>query len=192
MSLNNENKTERKENKREKHNPRASEKQIKTLEAMLEKANEETQKLEDEKVKLQGLLQRKTADFDNFRKRTIKEKTDFMVRANQDLILEILPMLDNFERGLNAAEESKNFDALVEGIKMVHSSIHTLFEDYKITPIDAVGQEFDHNLHQAMNFMGTEDESLHNTVAEEFEKGYYMDDKVIRTSKVIVWKKKEA
>jgi molecular chaperone GrpE len=161
------------------------------LKSKIEKLESELEELRKQNEIIEDTLMRKVADFDNYRKRILKEKEEFQFRANENLILEILPVLDNFERGLKASEETKNFDALVEGIKMVHSSIHNLFEDYKVKPVESEGREFDHNVHQALNFLETDDEKLHNIIAEEFEKGYYMGDRVLRPAKVIVWQKKQ-
>ncbi len=177
-----ENKKEKRADKHHKKNP--SQKKTEQLQQQIES-------LKNENKELKEMLLRKAAEFDNFRKRMLKEKEDFRLSANRDLIIEILPVLDNFERGLKASEETKNFDALLEGIKMVHSEIHKLFEDYNVTPIEAVGKEFDPNLHEALMMEERDDVEFDKTVVEEFERGYRMGDAVIRHAKVKVAKKKE-
>jgi molecular chaperone GrpE len=119
----------------------------------------------------------------------LKEKDEYRVTANRDLVLAILPVLDNFDRGIKSSEETKNFDALLEGIKMVHHQIHDLFETYHVKAIECVNQEFDPNLHEALMIEEREDLPFDNTVVEEFEKGYMMGETVLRHAKVKVAKK---
>ncbi len=156
-----------------------------------EKLQHEIEQLNVEKAELQDMLLRKAAEFDNYRKRMLKEKDEYRVTANKDLVAAILPILDNFDRGIKTSEESKNFDALLEGIKMVHSQIHDLFEGYHVRPIECIGKEFDPNLHEAMLIEDRADIEFEKTVIEEFEKGYMMGDAVLRHSKVKVAKKIE-
>ncbi len=147
------------------------------------------EKLEAEKLELHDMLLRKAAEFDNYRKRTLKEKEEYRVTANRELVSAILPVLDNFDRGIKSSEESRNFDALMEGIKMVHQQIHNLFETYHVKPIECVNQEFDPNLHEALMIEEREDLPFDSTVVEEFERGYMMGEAVLRHAKVKVAKK---
>lgn len=149
------------------------------------------QELESQKAELQDMLLRKAAEFDNYRKRMLKEKEEYRVTANRDLVSAILPVLDNFDRGLKSSEETRNFDALVEGIKMVHQQIHDLFVSYHVRPIEALNQEFDPNLHEALMIEEREDIPFENTVVDEFEKGYMMGEAVLRHAKVKVAKLKK-
>ncbi len=127
-------------------------------------------------------LQRTMAEFDNYRKRTEKEKASMYVIGAKEVIEKILPVVDNFERGLAAAEEG---DAFAEGMQMVYKQLMTALTEMGVQPIEAVGQEFDPNVHNAV--MHVEDpEAGENTVVEELQKGYTYKDFVVRHSMVKV------
>lgn len=142
-------------------------------------------KKEQENKELLDRIQRLAAEFDNFRKRTQKEKERLYDEAVCDVIVNILPVVDNLERALKAAESVEN-SGLKEGVTLVYRQIIDIFEKLKIKSIDAVGKPFDPQLHNAV--MHVEDENLgNNIVAEEFQKGYiYKDEIVIRHSMVKV------
>lgn len=142
-------------------------------------------KKEQENKELIDRMQRLAAEFDNFRKRTQKEKERLYDEAVCDVIVNILPVVDNLERALKAAETMEN-NSLKEGVTLVYRQITDIFEKLKIKSIEAVGRQFDPELHNAV--MHVEDESLgNNIVAEEFQKGYiYKDEIVIRHSMVKV------
>lgn len=128
-------------------------------------------------------LKRTMAEFDNFRKRTEKEKSAMYEIGAKDVIEKILPIIDNFERGLNAMPEGG--DAFAEGMNMIYRQLLKTLEELGVKPIEAVGQPFDPNFHNAV--MHIEDESLgENVVAEEFQKGYLYRDSVVRHSMVKV------
>lgn len=142
-------------------------------------------KKEQENKELLDRIQRLAAEFDNFRKRTQKEKERLYDEAVCDVIVNILPVVDNLERALKAADAAEN-SGLKEGVTLVYRQIIDIFEKLKIKGIDAVGKPFDPQLHNAV--MHVEDENLgNNIVAEEFQKGYiYKDEIVIRHSMVKV------
>ncbi|MBQ9030999.1 MAG: nucleotide exchange factor GrpE [Parasporobacterium sp.] len=125
------------------------------------------------------------AEFDNFRKRTEKEKSqryDFGVR---DIVEKILPVIDNFERGLAAVPEEKAEDSFVTGMQMTYKQLMKTLEDAGVKPIEAVGQEFNPDFHNAV--MHVEDpEAGTNIIVEEFQKGYIYKDHVVRYSMVKV------
>ena len=137
----------------------------------------------DEKIEeLNDKLMRQMAEFDNYRKRTEKEKLANYVVGARDVIEKLLPVVDNFERGLANADEN---DPFVDGMSKVYKQLITIFEDLGVEPIEAVGKEFDPNLHNAV--MHIDDEELgENIIAEEFQKGYMYKDKVVRHSMVKV------
>ena len=125
------------------------------------------------------------AEFDNFRKRTEKEKTQMYDMGAKSIIEKILPVIDNFERGLAAVPEEQREDAFVVGMDKVYRQMLTELDASGVKPIEAVGQEFDPNFHNAV--MHIEDENLgENVVAEEFQKGYVYRDSVVRHSMVKV------
>ena len=140
----------------------------------------------DEKIEeLSDKLLRQMAEFDNFRKRTEKEKSAMYEIGAKDIIEKLLPVVDNFERGfLSVAEEDKE-DAFVTGMEMVHKQLMTMLEGVGVKPIEAVGQEFNPDLHNAV--MHVEDDTVgENTIVEEFQKGYTYRESVVRYSMVKV------
>ena len=140
----------------------------------------------DEKIEeLTDKLTRQMAEFDNFRKRTEKEKSQMYEVGAKDIIEKILPVVDNFERGLGAVTEEEKENAFVQGMEKVYKQLMTTLEGIEVKPIEAVGKEFDPNFHNAV--MHVEDENLgENIVAEEFQKGYMYRDSVVRHSMVKV------
>ena len=140
----------------------------------------------DEKIEeLTDKLTRQMAEFDNFRKRTEKEKSQMYEVGAKDIIEKILPVVDNFERGLAAVTEEEKENAFVQGMEKVYKQLMTTLEGIEVKPIEAVGKEFDPNFHNAV--MHVEDENLgENIIAEEFQKGYLYRDSVVRHSMVKV------
>ncbi len=139
-------------------------------------------KLQKQVDELTDKLKRNLAEFDNFRKRTEKEKSSMYVIGARDVIEKILPVVDNFERGLAQAQEG---DAFADGMKMIYKQLMTALEELGVKPIEAVGREFNPDLHNAV--MHVEDETVgDNIVVEEFQKGYTYKDFVVRHSMVKV------
>lgn len=149
-----------------------------TLEAELVKAKA---KAEDH----YGQLQRLQADFDNYRKRTQKEKTELIKYASERLVGELLPVLDNFERAVSAAKVNPDFTAFSQGVEMILRQMQTALSKEGLRAMDAVGQPFDPNLHEAVLRVASE-EHPENTVVEELQKGYYLKEKVLRPCMVKV------
>ena len=130
-------------------------------------------------------LKRQLAEFENFRNRTDKEKSQMYAVGAKDVIEKILPVIDNFERGLKSIPEDQKGGPVASGMEMIYKQLITVLSDLGVTPIEAVGQEFDPNLHNAV--MHAEDEGLgENIVAEEFQKGYMYRESVVRHSMVKV------
>ena len=140
----------------------------------------------DEKIEeLTDRVRRQMAEFDNFRKRTEKEKTQMFETGAKSIVEKILPVVDNFERGLAAVTEEEKGTPFVEGMEKIYKQMMTVLEEAGVEPIEAVGQEFDPNLHNAV--MHVEDEEFgENIIAEEFQKGYTYRDSVVRHSMVKV------
>ena len=140
----------------------------------------------DEQIEeLKDKLTRQMAEFDNFRKRTDKEKSAMYEIGAKDIIEKILPVVDNFERGLGAVTEEQKEDAFVAGMEMIYKQIMTTLESVGVKAIEAVGNEFDPDFHNAV--MHVEDEEVgENIVVEEFQKGYTYRDTVVRHSMVKV------
>ena len=139
------------------------------------------QKIED----LTDQLKRTMAEFDNFRKRTEKEKSAMFEMGAKDILEKILPVVDNFERGLAAIPEEAKDGSFAKGMEMIYKQLIKMLEDVGVTPIEAVGKEFDPNFHNAV--MHVEDENLgENVVASELQKGYMYRNSVLRHSMVQV------
>ena len=140
----------------------------------------------DEKIEeLTDRVTRQMAEFDNFRKRTEKEKSQMYEVGAKDIIEKILPVVDNFERGLDAVPEEKKEDPFIQGMEKVYKQFMTVLESVEVKPIEALGNQFDPNFHNAV--MHVEDENFgENEVAEEFQKGYMYRDSVVRHSMVKV------
>lgn len=133
---------------------------------------------------LNDKVRRQMAEFDNFRKRTEKEKSHMYEIGAREVVEKILPVVDNFERGLAAVPEGEK-DSFAEGMEMIYKQLMTVLTEMGVTPIEAVGQEFNPDYHNAV--MHVEDESVEaNIIVEEFQKGYKYKENVIRYSMVKV------
>ena len=148
---------------------------------------EENSSLKQQLGEYQDMVKRTMADYDNYRKRTQKEKDNISLYANEKLIMDLLPIIDNMERAVDSFNDDPAFKDYYEGINMVLKQIHQLLDKYNVKEIKAVGEEFDPYLHHAVAQVEDEDcES--NIVIEVLQKGYKLNDKVIRPSMVKVAK----
>ena len=132
---------------------------------------------------LEDKVKRQMAEFDNFRKRTTKEKDQMFSMGEKNVIEKMLPVVDNFERGLAAIPEEEKGGALASGLEMIYKQLYKQLEDLGVKPIEAVGKEFDPNFHNAVMQVASE-EYESGYVAQEFLKGYTYHDTVIRHSMV--------
>lgn len=149
------------------------------------KEDKKEQQYKDQIAELNDRLMRQMAEFDNFRKRTEKEKSAMFEVGAKDIVERILPVVDNFERGLSTVPEEEKEGAFVQGIEKIYKQLITVLEEAGVKPIEAVGKEFDPNFHNAV--MHAEDEEFgENIVTEEFQKGYLYRDSVVRHSMVKV------
>ena len=151
-----------------------------------EKASEKKKDPKDEKIdELNDKLKRSMAEFDNYRKRTDKEKSAMYEIGAKDVIEKILPIVDNFERGLNSIPEDAKGTAFADGMEKIYKQFVKILDDMGVKPIEAVGKPFDPNFHNAV--MHVEDENLgENVVAVELQKGYTYKDSIVRHSMVQV------
>ena len=139
--------------------------------------------LRDKITALEDKVKRQMAEFDNFRKRTSKEKEQMFSMGERSVIEKMLPVVDNFERGLAAVPEAEKGSAIASGMEMIYKQMMKQLEDLGVKPIEAVGKEFDPNIHNAV--MQVESDELESgVVAQEFQKGYTYHDTVIRHSMV--------
>ena len=139
--------------------------------------------LKDKVTALEDRVLRQMAEFENFRKRTTKEKEQMFSMGEKNVIEKMLPVVDNFERGLAAIPEEEKGGAIASGMEMIYKQLFKQLEDLGVKPIEAVGKEFDPNFHNAVMQVASE-EYESGIVAQEFVKGYTYHDTVIRHSMV--------
>ncbi|MCI5623077.1 MULTISPECIES: nucleotide exchange factor GrpE [Anaerostipes] len=150
-----------------------------------ETEEDQTAKLEAEIADWKDKYQRLMAEFENARKRTAKEATQRYDMGAMGVLEKLLPVIDNFERGLDAVSEEEKDTAFVQGIQQIYKQLMSVFDDLGVSAMDAEGKEFDANLHNAV--MHIEDEAYgENVVAEELQKGYMYKENVLRHSMVKV------
>jgi molecular chaperone GrpE len=144
------------------------------------------EELEAKLAELNDQYLRKAADFENFRKRTIREKQELTEFANQNLLLDLLPIIDDFERALKSAETSKDFASFYEGIRMIEKGLSSQLESkWGLKRFDSAGEPFDPNRHEAIQVEKTAEIS-EPVVKEDYLKGYLLKERVIRCAKVKV------
>ena len=145
----------------------------------------EVDKLKNECAEINDKFVRLQAEFLNFKKRTEKEKSNLYKFANEKLFVDLLPLMDNMERALASTESGS--DGIIDGLKMIKKSLDELFVKNDVHSIEAIGQEFDPELHHAVMSDESDDHEAEHVI-EEFQKGYKLNDKVIRHSMVKVSK----
>ena len=146
----------------------------------------ETDKLHIEITELKDKYLRLYADFENFRRRTAKEKIETISFANGELIKSLLPVVDDFERAMVSIENAGNIDAIKEGIVLVSNKFQKTLEAKGLKPMVSKGEVFDAELHESITQFAAPSDDLKGKVIEEIEKGYLLNDKVIRYAKVVV------
>jgi molecular chaperone GrpE len=128
------------------------------------------------------------AEFDNFKKRTVREKMDFMRSAAQDTMSALLPVLDDFDRAKKAADSNDKGDLFNEGVGLVYQKLYTTLKQKGLKPMETDGQPFDPELHEALTEIPAPAEELKGHIVDTVEKGYWLNDKIIRHAKVVVGK----
>ena len=126
------------------------------------------------------------AEFENFRRRTNKEHLELISSANSNLLKDLVPVLDDFERAITNNETSEDIASVKEGFLLIYNKYKGILESKGVKPITAKGEIFNSDIHEAIVNVPVEDESQKGKVIEDIEKGYYLNDKVIRFSKVVV------
>ena len=150
-----------------------------------EKTDKKQEALKQRIEELEDRVKRQMAEFENFRKRTEKEKTMMFETGARNVIEKILPVVDNFERGLAAVPEDEKDNAFVQGMEMIYKQMMTELENMQVKPIPAVGEEFNPDFHNAV--MQVESEEYESgVIAQELQKGYTYRDSVVRHSMVAV------
>lgn len=154
-----------------------------TAEEKLQKELDDTKaELEKSKKEYMFLL----AEFDNFRKRTLKEKSELIKNAAEGAMKDLLPVLDDFERAIQATSESNDVESIKEGVNLIYNKFVKYLEQKGVKSIESQDADFDTEYHEAVTTFPTDDESKKGKVIDTVQKGYVMNDKVIRHSKVVV------
>ena len=145
----------------------------------LEKEKQKSAELHDKYLRLYS-------DFDNFRKRSQKERADLIMGANKDLLLRIIPIIDDLDRAMLALEKSNDLEALKEGVSLIHNKFRNVLQASGLAVIEADGQAFDAEIHEAITTIPAPTEELKGKVVDQIKKGYYLNNKVIRHAQVVV------
>jgi len=140
------------------------------------------QELQEQKEKYLRL----SADFDNYRKRTMKEKIELSKQAGEEIFARILPVLDNLERAMKAVEEAKDLEAVKEGMHLIYNMFSEYLVQQGVKEIEAMHQVFDTDVHDAVTKIPAPDKKLQGKVVDVIERGYFLNDKVLRYSKVVI------
>jgi len=160
-----------------------------TVEETEEEEKEEPKKeptAEEKLAELQDRYLRLSAEYDNFRKRTLKEKIDLQKSANENLLEAILPVADDFDRAMQSVDEAKDIEAVKEGLKLISGKFSSFLNQQGIKEIEALKKDFDTDLHEAITKIPAPSKKLKGKVVDVVQKGYFLNDKVLRFSKVVI------
>lgn len=148
---------------------------------------------EEKNIELQRQLEemkekhlRLYAEFENYKKRTAKEKIELIKTASESIISALLPVLDDFDRAKKAAESTESAENFSEGVQLVYSKLHHVLQQRGLKSMDTSGGEFDPELHEAITKVPVDDENAKGKIIDVVEKGYYLNDKIIRHAKVVI------
>ena len=145
----------------------------------LEKAESDLLELKDRHIRLQ-------AEFDNYRKRTMKERIDLLKTANESLLISLLPVIDDFDRANQSLDMVEENSPVKEGVKLIYNKFQDFLKQNGIKEIDAKGQDFDTDLHEAITKIPAPSPDMTGKIVDVVQKGYFLNDKVIRFAKVVI------
>ncbi len=146
----------------------------------------EEDKLKEEATEWQNKYLRLYAEFDNFKRRTSKERLELLQLAGKDVIVDLLPVLDDFERAQKSIETASDIEAVKEGVKLVHHKLKNILGQKGLKEMDSLGAGFDAEIHEGITSIPAPSKDMKGKILDELEKGYYLNDKVIRFAKVII------
>jgi len=126
------------------------------------------------------------ADFENYKRRTSNERIELFKTANQEVLVSLLPVLDDFERAMKSLQQNADINSLKTGVELVQSKLNTILQSKGLKPMEATGNPFDPDFHEAITKIPAPSDELKGKVIDEVEKGYFLGDKVIRFAKVII------
>jgi molecular chaperone GrpE len=144
------------------------------------------QELEEKLAELQDKYLRLSAEYDNYRKRTLREKMELQEGAREDIFVNIIPVVDDLERALDVVQAAKDLEAVKQGMQLIHTKFSNYLTQQGIKPIDAIDKEFNTDLHEAVTKIPVESKKQKGKVVDVIEKGYMLRDKVIRFAKVVI------
>ena len=170
-------------------NGNASAEEAEKTEEKSEKTLSPEEKLVETEKKLaefQDKYMRLTAEFDNFRKRTLKEKMDLQISANEHILTHLLGVKDDFERAMESVKTAKDVEAVKSGLDLIYNKFSSFFTQQGVKEIDAMGEEFNTDVHEAVTKMKVDNKKQKGKIVDVIEKGYLLKDKVIRYAKVVI------
>jgi molecular chaperone GrpE len=150
------------------------------------KVDEKENELQEKLAEMQDKYIRLSAEFDNYRKRTLREKMDLSKHASEDLLLRLLPVMDDFDRALGHIESSADFTSLKDGIDLIHMKFNDFLIQNGVKEIEALNSPFNVDVHDAVAKVAVEEEDKKGKIVDVLQKGYYLQDKVLRHAKVVV------
>jgi molecular chaperone GrpE len=148
--------------------------------------SEETDNVSEKLAKLNDAYLRLMAEYDNYRKRTFKEKTELIKNGGEKALTGLLPVVDDFERAMQTIETASDISAIKEGIELIYNKFQSYLQQNSVKPIEAVGREFDPDLDEAIATVPATDEAQKGLIIDNIQTGYTLNDKVIRHAKVVV------
>jgi len=188
--------SQKKEKSKKKEGKKSAEDKEKKKEEQEQKQEEAEAQQEEEKkeeksdkeklAELQDKYLRLTAEYDNYRKRTLKEKMELTKSAGEDILNELLPIMDDFERALQSIDEAGDIQAVKDGVHLIYNKFKDFFNQQGVKEIEAQDKDFDTDKHEAVSKVPAQNEELKGKVVDVVQKGYYLNDKVLRYAKVVV------
>ena len=152
----------------------------------IEENNDSTDNMSEELAKIKDAYVRLMAEYDNFRKRTIKEKSDLIKNGGEKILVGLLPVVDDFQRALENIETATDANAVKEGVDLIYNKFLSFLQQNGVKPIEALGEVFDADLYEAVAMIPAQDEENKGKVIDSVQTGYTLNDKVIRHAKVVV------
>jgi molecular chaperone GrpE len=146
----------------------------------------ELEEMANKLIEMNDKYLRLSAEFDNYRKRTLKEKMDLTKMGGESLLLKVLPVLDNLERAIHSIRQTSNIDAVKQGIELIYANFQDFLKQNGISEIECLNEEFNSDIEEALAQVPTPNSEQKGKVIEVIEKGYYLHDRVIRFAKVVV------
>jgi molecular chaperone GrpE len=158
----------------------------KTTGSSLAKTKKKLEESQLQLAEMQDKYLRLTAEFDNYRKRTLKEKMDLVKTGGEQVILNLLPILDNLERAMASIRDARDYDALKEGLELIYGKFQEFLGQNGVKEVEAIDTEFDTDVHEAITKIPAPKPEMKGKVVDVVERGYYLHDKVVRFAKVVV------